>query len=67
MSLFRSKSDPAAERPSVLLQLRLVDKFGTPIDASYAWEELKALFQNHKHLDISRCEIRPDTDEKTSI
>lgn len=63
MTLFRSKTkQPTASRPSVLLQLRLVDKAGDPLEETAVWEGLKFLFKNHPNLEIYQCEIRPDTE-----
>lgn len=68
MSLFRSKkTTPTASRPSVLLQLRLVDKQGDPLDETAVWEGLKALFKDHPNLEIFQVEIRPDPQNDSSI
>lgn len=67
MSLFRSQKGHGSERPSVLIQLRLVDKLGVPIDASQAWLALQAAFKNHAHLEVFQVEVRPDKDAQTSI
>ncbi len=68
MSLLRQSSKSSGlDRPSVLVQLRLRDKLGVPVDASNAWLALKAAFKDHPHLEITQAEIRPDKDEKTSI
>lgn len=60
MNLFSSKNKPHASRPSVLLQLRLVDKAGDPLEETAVWEGLKLLFKNHPNLEIHQCEISPD-------
>lgn len=65
MNLF--KPSPVAERPSVLIQLRLVDKTGAPIDPHDAWKDLIALFKNHPHLQIFKAEFTPDKDYKTNV
>lgn len=63
MSLFRSKNKTqAASRPSLLLQLRLVDKVGDPLEEDVVWKDLLARFKDHPNLEIFRCEIRPDKD-----
>jgi hypothetical protein len=60
MNLFRKNTGDAKERPSVLIELRLVDKFGLPIDPSYAWLALLEAFQNHKHLEVQQARVSPD-------
>jgi len=67
MSLFRTTKSLGAERPSVLIKLRLIDKLGLPIDPSLAWQALLIAFKDHPHLEVSKAEIRPDTDNATSI
>lgn len=69
MSIFTTrKVNDTTDRPSVLIQLRLIDKGGDPVDASEAWAALVLAFKDHPHFAVSKCEIRPDKDEtKTSI
>ena len=63
MSLFKpTLKTPGADRPSVLINLRLVDKLGVPVDASLAWLTLKAMFKDHPHLDVFQATISPDKD-----
>lgn len=61
MSLFRTtKVTSAAERPSVLIELKLVDKLGLPMDASFAWQALLDAFKDHPHLTVQSAKIFPD-------
>lgn len=60
MSLLRAPSSQAADRPSVLIKLKLTDKLGVPVDASLAWLALKDVFKDHPHLQVTQAEIGPD-------
>lgn len=63
MGILSVNKPPATDRPSVLISLRLVDKYGLPIDPSYAWLALKDAFKDHKHLEVFQATIGPDKDE----
>lgn len=52
------------ERPSLLIKLKLVDKFGLPIDESYAWLALQDAFKGHKHLEVKSVQTFPDAYEE---
>lgn len=61
MSLFRTPPKTlGAERPSVLIELRLVDKLGVPIDPSGAWAALVLAFKDHPHFAVEAAKIFPD-------
>lgn len=59
----RKKDGFSAQRPSLLITLRLVDKQGFPLDESVAWEALNKAFMTHPYYSIEQAEIRPDTQE----
>ncbi len=61
MSLFRtSKVTETAERPSALIEIRMVDKLGLPLDPSAAWAALQLAFKDHPHLEVKSAKIYPD-------
>ncbi len=60
MSIFRSEKTQGAERPSILIQLRLLDKAGVPVDPSLAWQALLLAFKDHPHYAITKAEFSPD-------
>ena len=60
MNLFRDSKTQGASRPSVLVNLRMVDKKGEPLDPSTAWEALKIAFKDHPTLDIFQATVSPD-------
>lgn len=62
MSLLRKKVSNGEERPSLLIELRMVDKLGLPLDPSIAWAALKDAFKGHPHLEVYQARISPDKD-----
>lgn len=67
MSLFRTPNTPVNERPSALIQLRLVDKLGLPIDPSAAWAALVLAFKDHPHFTVHKAEISPDKGSSINV
>lgn len=67
MSLFRAGAKShGAERPSVVIELKLIDKFGLPIDPSSAWFALQEAFKNHPTLMVKAAQIKPDKESDAS-
>lgn len=60
MSIFRSTKGQAKERPSLLIQLKLVQKQGQPLDPSEAWQELLIAFKGHPTLEVFQARVAPD-------
>lgn len=61
VSIFRSPAKVAgAERPSLLIEIRMIDKLDLPLDAHVCWSALQLAFKDHPHLRIEAATIRPD-------
>ena len=62
----KNKASPST-KTSVLVTLRLQDRFGVPLDPYSAWFLIQEAFRNHPHVDIVQAEIHPNKEERTSI
>ncbi len=60
MSISSVKESGVNERPSVLIELKMVDKLGLPLDPALAWLALKEAFKGHPHLDVYQAKISPN-------
>jgi len=67
MSILRHNPALVEDRPSVLIELKLVDKLGLPLDASIAWQALLIAFKDHPHLQIYQAKISPDKQVTTNV
>ena len=59
MNPFRSLTN-STDRPSVKIQLKMKTRLGVPLDASQAWEAIKAAFASHPDLEVYQAKISPD-------
>jgi hypothetical protein len=48
------------QRPSLLVQLRLIKRSGAALDEEEAWTALIDAFRLHPTLDVYQAEIAPD-------
>jgi len=60
MSLLRTHNTSVNGRPTILVQLRMIDKGDQPLDPSLAWQALLIAFKDHPHYQVVQAEFSPD-------
>jgi hypothetical protein len=62
----QKKESFGTERPSVLVQMKVVDKEGYPMDPQLVWDFLQKAFAGHAYYVLHQAEFHPDK-ESTAI